>query len=234
METVMPALLVMVPIATIGIQISTRLLTRYAGIILIKKEYKRVKVGGNFVPDTANMTISLNEAVQTVHLPERTNCLQCHAKAGGGDAVKRGDLALASADTTDVQFDVHMAVSAGDLTCRECHIFRRHKFAGKGSDIRPTDLDIKITCSACHTNKNKSNGHSSSTIGRHVSRVACQTCHIPYYAKDANDKVRNLKFAPNATARRKVKAFTICTKSMSKRNGTTVHAAIPFRGPRGI
>ncbi len=230
----MPALLVMVPIATIGIQISTRLLTRYAGIILIKKEYKRVKVGGNFVPDTANMTISLNEAVQTVHLPERTNCLQCHAKAGGGDAVKRGDLALASADTTDVQFDVHMAVSAGDLTCRECHIFRRHKFAGKGSDIRPTDLDIKITCSACHTNKNKSNGHSSSTIGRHVSRVACQTCHIPYYAKDANDKVRNLKFAPNATARRKVKAFTICTKSMSKRKGMIVHAAIPFRGPRGI
>jgi len=158
-------------------------------LICHQKEYKRTNGGGTFVPDTANMTISLNEAVQTVHLPERSNCLQCHAKAGGGDAVKRGDLALASADTTDVQYDVHMAVSAGDLNCRECHIFRRHKFAGKGSDIRPTDLDIKIACSACHTNKNKNNGHSSSTISRHVSRVACQTCHIPYYAKDANDSV---------------------------------------------
>jgi len=136
-----------------------------------------------------DMAITLEDAVQTVHLPERTNCLQCHAKAGGGDAVKRGDLAMASADTDDVQYDVHMSVSAGDLKCQECHIFRNHRFAGKGSDIRPTDLDIHIACSGCHTNKAKSNGHSSSTINRHVVRVACQTCHIPYYAKDANDSV---------------------------------------------
>ena len=156
-------------------------------LICHQKEYKRTKVGGNFVPSTANMTITLNQAVQTVHLPERTNCLQCHAKAGGGDAVKRGDLALASADTADVQYDVHMTVSAGDLKCQECHIFRKHKFSGKGSDIRPTDLDINIACSACHTDKAKTNGHSSSAINSHVARVACQTCHIPYYAKDAND-----------------------------------------------
>ena len=158
-------------------------------LICHQKEYKRTKVGGNFVPYTANMTITLDEAVQTVHLPERTNCLQCHARAGGGDAVKRGDLALASADTADVQYDVHMSVSAGDLKCQECHIFRKHTFAGKGSDIRPTDLEINIACSACHTNKAKTNGHSASTINRHVARVACQTCHIPYYAKDANDSV---------------------------------------------
>lgn len=158
-------------------------------LICHQKEYKRTKVGGSFLPSTANMTITLDQAVQTVHLPERTNCLQCHAKAGGGDAVKRGDLALASADTADVQYDVHMSVSAGDLNCQECHIFRKHKFAGKGSDIRPTDLDIDIACSACHTDKAKSSGHSSSTISSHVARVACQTCHIPYYAKDANDSV---------------------------------------------
>lgn len=158
-------------------------------LICHQQEYKRIKVDGNFVPDAANMVVSLDEAVQTVHLPVRRNCLQCHAKAGGGDAVKRGDLALASADTDDVQYDIHMSVSAGDLNCQECHISRNHRFAGKGSDIRPTDLDIHIACSACHTNKAKSNGHSSSTIGRHVARVACQTCHIPYYAKDANDSV---------------------------------------------
>jgi hypothetical protein len=158
-------------------------------LICHQKEYKRIKVDGIFVPDTANMIATLDEAVQTVHLPLRINCLQCHAKAGGGDAVKRGDLALTSADTDDVQYDVHMSVPAGDLNCQECHIFRNHRFAGKGSDIRPTDLDIHIACSACHTHKAKRNGHSSSTIGRHVARVACQTCHIPYYAKDANDSV---------------------------------------------
>ena len=156
-------------------------------LICHQKEYKRIKINGQFVPDTANMTVSLDEAVQTVHLPEKTNCLQCHAKAGGGDAVKRGDLALASADTADVQYDVHMSTSAGDLKCQQCHIFRSHRFAGKGSDIRPTDLDIQIVCSACHTHKANNNGHSSSAINRHVARVACQTCHIPYYAKDAND-----------------------------------------------
>lgn len=156
-------------------------------LVCHQKDYRRVKSGGTFVPDTANMTISLDEAVQTVHLPERSNCLQCHAKAGGGDAVKRGDLALATADTADVQYDVHMATTAGDLSCRQCHIVRHHRFAGKGSDIRPTDLDMDIACTACHTNKAKPGGHASQTVGRHVARVACQTCHIPYYAKDAND-----------------------------------------------
>ena len=158
-------------------------------LICHQKQYKRTKVAGKFVPDIANMAISLDEAVQTVHLPDRTNCLQCHAKAGGGDAVKRGDLALASADTADVQYDIHMSVSAGDLNCQDCHIFRSHRFAGKGSDIRPTDLDMHIACSACHPNKAKTYGHDSSTINRHVARIACQTCHIPYYAKDANDSV---------------------------------------------
>jgi len=158
-------------------------------LICHQREYRRKKIGGIFVPDTVNMAITMEEAVQTVHLPERINCLNCHAKAGGGDAVKRGDLALVSADTSDVQYDVHMATSAGNLKCQDCHIFRNHRFAGKGSDIRPTDLDIQIACAACHPDKAKSTGHSSSTISRHVARVACQTCHIPYYAKDANDSV---------------------------------------------
>jgi Cytochrome c bacterial len=173
-------------------------------LVCHQKEYKRKKVDGIFVPDTSNMTITLNEAAQTVHLPERANCLQCHAKAGGGDAVKRGDLALASANTADNHYDIHMSISAGDLKCQECHTVQDHRFAGKGSDIRPTDLDIQILCSTCHydkdesgdhsssainrhTDEDESGVHSSSTINRHVARVACQTCHIPFYAKDAND-----------------------------------------------
>ncbi len=156
-------------------------------LVCHQKGYKRAKVGDSFVPDTLNMSMTLDEAVQTVHLPERANCLQCHAKAGGGDAVKRGDLAMASANTTDTRYDVHMSISAGNLNCQESHIVQNHKFAGKGSDIRPTDLDLQILCFACHTDKDESGGHSSSTINRHVARVACQTCHIPFYAKDAND-----------------------------------------------
>ena len=156
-------------------------------LICHQKEYKRKKINGQFVPDTENMTITLTKAVQTVHIPERSNCLPCHAKAGGGDAVKRGDLALASAETHDVHYDVHMSVAGGNLKCQDCHFFENHRVAGKGSDIRPTDLDVPIACADCHAKKATTSGHSTAAINDHVDRVACQTCHIPYYAKDADD-----------------------------------------------
>jgi hypothetical protein len=156
-------------------------------LVCHQKDYKRVKVNGVFVPDAANMAITLDEAVRTVHRPERSNCLSCHAKAGGGDAVKRGDLALATAKTNDVQFDRHMSVAGADMQCQECHITENHRIAGRGSDLRQTDLDVGMACTNCHTNKTASSGHSSSDINRHVARIACQTCHIPTYAKNAAD-----------------------------------------------
>lgn len=152
-------------------------------LICHQKEYKRISVDGLMVPDTDNMSISMDVAVQTVHLPERVNCLGCHARAGGGDALKRGDLALATADTADRNYDVHMATTGGNLSCQSCHVTENHHFAGKGSDLRPTDLDIQIQCSSCHGSR----PHSSSDINKHLDAVACQTCHIPVYAKDAYD-----------------------------------------------
>ena len=153
-----------------------------------QKDYKRVKVNGVFVPDTANMAISMDQAVQTVHLPTRQNCLQCHAKAGGGDAFKRGDLALAHANTSDRNFDVHMSTGGGNLTCQTCHTMQNHKFAGRGSDLREIDLNVEMTCTQCHTNKLQTNGHATADIGTiHVGRVACQACHIPLYGKNAAD-----------------------------------------------
>lgn len=157
-------------------------------LICHQKDYKRVKdANGVFVPDTANMTITLSQAVQTVHRPDRTACLSCHARAGGGDAVKRGDLALASATTNDTQYDVHMSKSGADLNCLDCHTVQNHRIAGKGSDLRQTDLDVEMACATCHTDKASSTGHETADVNRHVSRVACQSCHIPTYAKNASD-----------------------------------------------
>ncbi len=156
-------------------------------LVCHQRDYKRVKVNDVFVPDTANMTITLNRAVRTVHLPERSNCLTCHAKAGGGDAVKRGDLSMATAYTTDVTYDRHMAVKGADLKCQDCHTTRSHRIAGRGSDLRETDLDVEIACTDCHAAKATSSGHGTAAINRHVGRVACQTCHIPTYAKNAKD-----------------------------------------------
>jgi hypothetical protein len=154
-------------------------------MICHQQAYRRKKVGDVFVPDTDAMTITMDQAVQTVHPPERYNCLQCHAKAGGGDAVKRGDLAMAHVATTDESYDVHMAVTGADLRCQECHTTTNHRVAGRGSDLRPTDSDEVLECTNCHAGITTS--HPSSTIRRHLDRVACQSCHIPLYAKNASD-----------------------------------------------
>ncbi|MFH0726723.1 MAG: choice-of-anchor D domain-containing protein [Pseudomonadota bacterium] len=158
-------------------------------LICHQKDYKRKKVNGVFVPDTANMAITMDQAIQTVHLPVRANCIQCHAKGGGGDNNKRGDMALAHATTTDRNFDVHMSTTGANLTCQQCHTTQNHRIAGRGSDLRQTDLDEQMNCStaACHSNKTTSTGHTTADVNKHVNRVACQTCHIKTYARNAAD-----------------------------------------------
>ncbi len=151
-----------------------------------QQAYRRVKADGVFVPDEDNMAITMDEAARTVHRPERINCLQCHAKAGGGDAVKRGDLALAQGFTGDFDFDVHMSTTGGNLRCQDCHTTSGHRVAGRGSDLRPTDLALTVECTNCHGGM-ANGGHEGEYLDNHTSRVACQTCHIPIYAKDAGD-----------------------------------------------
>jgi hypothetical protein len=132
--------------------------------------------------------------VQNVHRPTRANCLACHAKAGGGDGVKRGDLSLATITNADRGFDVHMNSAGSNLACQSCHVFSDHKVIGKGSDLRPTDdlaRGAEVSCLTCHTDKNTREGHETTKINDHVARVACQTCHIPMYAKVATETYRD-------------------------------------------
>jgi len=154
-----------------------------------QEKYKRVKVNGVMVPDTANMTITMDQAVQTLHKPNRATCLQCHATAGGGDGVKRGDLALAHGNTTDQAYDVHMATSGANLTCQGCHVTSEHLIPGRGSDLRPTEGAMPVSCAttACHDSKTGTGGHATTDINKHMARVACQTCHIGTYARNAFD-----------------------------------------------
>ena len=165
-------------------------------LVCHQKDYKRVRnsTTGLFEPDTVKMTISMDQAVQTLHKPVKSNCLQCHAKGGGGDALKRGDLALINGTTTDRNYDVHMASTGANLTCQQCHTYTNHHVAGRGSDLRPTDSTVAIGCSTstCHSTKTSlTTSHTSADISHHVGRVACQTCHIPTYGKQAADAVLN-------------------------------------------
>ncbi len=138
---------------------------------------------------TSTVVDVLDSYVRNIAEPTRANCLKCHAYAGGGDAVKRGDLAWASAKTTDRNYDVHLATTGADLQCQQCHTWSKHKVTGRGSDISVTDNPGEVSCSttSCHPNKASATGHGDSAIGRHVARVACQTCHIPEYGRNAAD-----------------------------------------------
>mgnify|MGYP001815749251 CR=1 FL=1 len=127
---------------------------------------------------------------QNLHSTNRTNCLKCHAKAGGGDGVKRGDFSLTTATNADPYFDVHMNTSGKNLDCQACHTFKNHRVIGKGSDLRPTDdlaRGAEVSCLTCHKDKDTLEGHDTTKINDHVARVACQTCHIPLYAKVATE-----------------------------------------------
>lgn len=140
--------------------------------------------------------------VRTIHRPSRANCLSCHAKAGGGDGVKRGDLSLATASNTDRGFDVHMNAGGRDLTCQSCHMFKDHKVIGKGSDLRPTDdpaRGAEVSCLTCHVDKSTREGHDTEKINDHVARVACQTCHIPLYAKVPTEVHRDWRMHHDGT-----------------------------------
>jgi hypothetical protein len=84
-----------------------------------------------------------------------------------------------------------MATAGENLVCQQCHTFTNHRVAGRGSDIRPLDSTAPIGCStaACHPTKTAPTGHMTAEVNRHTARVACQSCHIPVYAKNASDTV---------------------------------------------
>ncbi|MBI5559455.1 MAG: hypothetical protein HY885_17675 [Deltaproteobacteria bacterium] len=129
------------------------------------------------------------DLVRGVQRPTTTTCLSCHAKAGGGDWVKRGDIGLNSASATAAQ-DVHLASVANGgagLSCGSCHVSTAHEIPGRGIDLRPTEGGAVKACVDCHTGMDSGSGHASAgqrtEPDRHVARVACQSCHIPAFAK---------------------------------------------------
>ena len=139
--------------------------------------------------------------VQQITKPTTKACLNCHAKAGGGDAVKRGDLSVATGSNVTATFDVHMNSTGPNLSCQSCHVFKEHRVIGRGSDLRVSDDPTRspeIRCAGCHTGMDSGTGHAAAGVrgepDRHVARVACQSCHIPTYAKVATETHRDWRY----------------------------------------
>lgn len=141
----------------------------------------------------ALMKITAVEAAQTVHATTRKSCLNCHAGAGGRDGAKRGDFSSAWADDASLKMDMHMSKDGEGLVCADCHDAGNHQVRGRGLDLRPSDVPERFTCETggCHT-ESPHDDYSSRNGARkdtHAKRVACQTCHIPTYAKGFETEV---------------------------------------------
>lgn len=128
-------------------------------------------------------SVNLTKVAQSVNRPNNVNCGSCHFYSGGGNNVKHGDLeeALLSCDRNT---DVHMAQNGMSMTCVDCHTAEKHKIKGKLYSVSSTDVN-RLNCEDCHTSK----PHLDDLLNRHYSKIACQTCHIPTYAKQNATKM---------------------------------------------
>ena len=122
--------------------------------------------------------VDLLEVAQSVGLPVRQNCTSCHALGGGGNNAKHGDIGLVL-DYPDRSVDVHMDADGNDFTCQTCHVTENHQITGANMATSPDGYN-EISCTQCHDQA----PHAESRLNAHVTRVACQTCHIPVFAKE--------------------------------------------------
>jgi octaheme c-type cytochrome (tetrathionate reductase family) len=88
---------------------------------------------------------------------------------------------------------VHMDKEGLNFSCSKCHVASDHKWAGSRYNMMATDKDgtgkpgerrDSASCESCHGLE----PHSKSKVvglklNHHVERVACETCHIPEFAK---------------------------------------------------
>jgi len=123
-------------------------------------------------------------AAKSVSAPNRDNCGVCHFFGGGGDAVKHGDLDSTQSKPSR-EHDIHMGGPV-DMTCQTCHVTKDHKIAG-ASTFTATN-DGRVSCEDCHREPH-SHSALNKRLSKHTKTVACQTCHIPVFAKGQATKM---------------------------------------------
>ena len=159
-----------------------------------------------FPPKSGKMVkaVDLQKVAQSVGPTTRATCGACHFLGGGGDAVKHGDL-----DTTlkmpKRYLDVHMDAKGLNFSCGTCHATSGHNIPG--SRYTPTGKETghafmrgkkddqagAATCQSCHDQKpHKVAGITDLLkikLNEHTDKLACQTCHIPQYARGQATKM---------------------------------------------
>ncbi len=152
-----------------------------------------VKPGTQTITGAPAWPVDLSKAAQSVGLPGRDNCGNCHFYGGGGDNVKHGDLSSVLYEPKK-SVDVHMSPEGENMTCSTCHVSDQHQWPGSRYDVKAVDPHVNdplkpgarrdvATCESCHS----ATPHPATLIGMklnaHTDTLACQTCHIPEFAR---------------------------------------------------
>ena len=127
--------------------------------------------------------VDLVAIAQNVGAPSRDNCISCHGYGGGGNNVKHGDIDSSMVKPTR-ETDVHMAADGQNFSCQNCHETSSHNIKGNAMVVSPGGTN-ELACTDCHDAK----PHKESLINNHLAAVACQTCHIPDFAKEMPTKL---------------------------------------------
>ena len=133
---------------------------------------------GAYVKGTAGLPekgVDLLAAARSVGYPKRENCSVCHSYGGGGQGVKHGDLD-SSLENPSADDDVHMGRSG--FLCIDCHHTEKHNISGRAFSVSVEDAG-GIDCRDCH----QAPPHEDARLNQHLRSLACQTCHIPTYAR---------------------------------------------------
>jgi octaheme c-type cytochrome (tetrathionate reductase family) len=154
-------------------------------------------------PTTAGMpdpSVDLNEVARSISLgatPTRKACIGCHAKAGGGDNVKHGDISTDLIATTR-EYDVHMGSDGANLVCVDCHATNHDPKTGEvnhgnaGMSLHSVYEGEMRGCTDCHGGRDSIHADTMASFlfqdDRH-NRLACQVCHIPAIARAKPTKV---------------------------------------------
>ena len=131
-------------------------------------------------------TVDIAAATAAIQSPPSKNtCLsRCHVTSGGGPGVKQGDIDPGQL-AEPVTLDVHMSPQGNNMTCLDCHTARNHRIAGRGNDMRPTDLNATVDCLNCHS----LTPTITQDINKHTAKVHCTVCHIPAYGRGARTEM---------------------------------------------
>ncbi len=141
--------------------------------------YKKIPTGAGMPVEG----LDLLKIARSVEMPTRANCGICHFDGGGGTGVKHGDMDDSLYHPSE-ELDVHMG--GQDFECTECHITEKHQIAGAShSSMAAGTNHISCDNPDCHDK----DPHEKKILNKHSDAVACETCHIPTFARGMPTKI---------------------------------------------